>query len=76
MHLKRFAAIRLLAIWFILAGCTATGPYEYENDRDQKPGPGLFSGQKGAFIIYESPKPKTENDTTEETSQTDAGEAE
>ena len=37
---------------FWLAGCALTPePFEYHNDLDEKPGPGLFSGDKGGFVI-------------------------
>jgi hypothetical protein len=33
-------------------GCAlAPEPFEYHNDRDEKPGPGLFSGEAGGFVI-------------------------
>ena len=35
------------------AGCASTPqPFEYHDDRDEKPGPGLFSGEQGGFFIY------------------------
>ena len=34
-------------------GCASmTQPFEYHDDRDEKPGPGLFSGEEGGYIIY------------------------
>lgn len=45
-----------------VAGCASTPqPFVYHDDRDEKPGPGLFSGEKGAFVIYGPPAEK-END--------------
>jgi hypothetical protein len=45
-----------------LAGCASSDqPFVYHDDRDEKPGPGLFSGDKGGFVIYgESVEEKTE----------------
>lgn len=56
-------------------GCTLTPqPLEYHNDRDEKPGPGLFSGEAGGFVIMgessklKNPKndPKTGSDNSVE----------
>jgi uncharacterized lipoprotein YmbA len=46
--------------WFIvmvaavlIAGCATTPqPFDYHDDRDEKPGPGLFSGEEGGLVIY------------------------
>jgi hypothetical protein len=36
-----------------IVSCAATPqPFTYHNDRDEKPGPGLFSGDKGGYVIY------------------------
>ena len=45
-----------------IAGCASTPQsFEYHDDRDEKPGPGLFSGEEGGFVIYgESVEEKTE----------------
>ncbi|WP_319524115.1 hypothetical protein [uncultured Desulfosarcina sp.] len=41
-----------LAIAALMAGCAASPqPFEYHDDRDEKPGPGLFSGDRGGFVI-------------------------
>lgn len=43
----------VVLLGFGSAGCAwKTQPYEYHDDRDEKPGPGLFSGEEGGFIIY------------------------
>jgi len=35
-----------------ISGCSLTPqPFEYHHDRDEKSGPGLFSGDKGGFVI-------------------------
>lgn len=50
--------IVLLAVALIagLAGCASSPEsFVYHDDRDKKPGPGLFSGEKGGFIIYGEP---------------------
>ncbi len=48
----------VLAILLVMeiAGCASTPqPFEYHDDRDEKPGPGLFSGEDGGYIIYGKP---------------------
>lgn len=43
-----------------MAGCAASPqPFDYHDDRDEKPGPGLFSGEKGGFVIYGESADKT-----------------
>ena len=44
------------ALIAILAGCASSPQsFVYHDDRDEKPGPGLFSGEKGGFVIYGEP---------------------
>jgi hypothetical protein len=54
--MTQWKSIGLVSAGFVLlllAGCASTPqPYTYHNDRDEKPGPGLFSGDKGAYVIY------------------------
>lgn len=46
--------------WFIvmiaatlIAGCASSPqPFDYHDGRDEKPGPGLLSGEEGGFVIY------------------------
>jgi len=46
--------------WFIvmiaaalIAGCASSPqPFDYHDGRDEKAGPGLFSGEEGGFVIY------------------------
>lgn len=47
-----------------LSACTSSPePYEYQPDNELKPGPGLFSGEKGEFVIFRIPeKTDPEND--------------
>ena len=48
----------LLAFILIIAmsGCsTAPKPFDYQPDNELKKGPGLFSGENGAFTIYRKP---------------------
>jgi hypothetical protein len=51
--LKHFFRIGL--VWIAVIGitaCTLTStPFEYHDDREEKHGPGLFSGEDGGFVI-------------------------
>ena len=41
---------------FLLIGCaTPPQPFEYQPDNELKPGPGIFTGEEGAFSIYGRP---------------------
>lgn len=45
--------IMMVLLGFGADGCAwKTQPFEYHDGRDEKPGPGLFSGEEGGFIIY------------------------
>ena len=54
---------------FGYGGCASTPlPFVYHDDRDEKPGPGLFSGEEGGFVVYghsEAEKADTKNTTTD-----------
>lgn len=42
-------------VWLAIGtiGCASTPqPFDYHDDRDEKSGPGLFSGEEGGFIIH------------------------
>jgi hypothetical protein len=50
----------VLIMAFGIAACAATPtPLVYHDDREEKPGPGLFSGQDGGFLITGEPEAKT-----------------
>jgi len=45
---------------FPIACANPPKPFVYESDRELQPGPGLFSGEDGMFVIYgksEDPEP-------------------
>jgi hypothetical protein len=45
-----------------LAGCARSPqPFDYRDDRDEKSGPGLFSGEEGGFVIYGEPPAQAED---------------
>jgi hypothetical protein len=59
-RLKWTGLILAAALMILVAGCASSSqPFEYHNDRDEKPGPGLFSGDDGGFIIYGGPTETT-----------------
>jgi hypothetical protein len=42
-----------------IAGCAGSPqPFDYHDDRNEKPGPGLFSGEEGGLIIRGGPADK------------------
>jgi hypothetical protein len=50
---QEFLVMLAAALIAGLAGCaTSPQPFDYHDDRDEKPGPGLFSGEEGGFVIY------------------------
>ncbi len=50
-----------------LAGCGNAKPFEYRQEADEmKPGSGLFSGNKGKFVIFESSGTKPEEPEPED----------
>ena len=59
MKMKWIYLLAAAALIVGLAGCASSPqPFVYHDDRDEKPGPGLFSGEKGGFIIYGEPRRK------------------
>jgi len=57
----------VLALFLVFgaAGCAVTTqPFEYHDDRNEKAGPGLLSGEEGGFILYETPKAKKDQHDT------------
>lgn len=56
---SRFRVVLLFSALALLVGCsTAPKPFTYEPNTEIKEGPGLFTGQKGEFVLFSSP-PKT-----------------
>jgi len=59
--------IMLLATAALMAGCAASPqPFDYHDDRDEKPGPGLFSGDQGGLVINGEFQDKEEENTAPE----------
>lgn len=55
-------------IFCCLAGCGGSD-FEYSDNRDLKPGPGLFSGDDGVFTLIKKDAVETETDEKEAGSQ-------
>ncbi len=56
MKMKWIFLLTAAALIAALAGCASLPqPFVYHDDRDEKPGPGLFSGDEGGFVIYGEP---------------------
>lgn len=50
----------LLVAAALIAGCaTSPQPFDYHDDREDKPGRGLFSGEEGGFVIHGGAADKT-----------------
>ena len=66
MKMKWIILLTAAALIAGLAGCaSAPQPFAYHDDRDEKPGPGLFSGEKGGYVISsESSEKKPDTETT------------
>jgi len=62
MKMKWIYLLAAAALIAGLAGCASSPqPFVYHDNRDEKPGPGLFSGEKGGFIIYGEPPAQKED---------------
>jgi hypothetical protein len=60
MKINTYRTILLMfCLIFGMAACSASPqPFEYQPDNELKPGPGLFSGEKGEFVIFRRPEKK------------------
>lgn len=53
--------IMLLVMAALMAGCAVSPqPFDYHDDRDEKPGPGLFSGDRGGVVVYGETRERVE----------------
>ncbi len=62
------AGVRTLALLGCLGlgACSGFQPTEYDPDhRNNPPGPGVFSGKEGEFVIYRRKEPQAEPSSTE-----------
>ena len=51
-------ALALMVLIGVVACASAPKQFEYHDDREEKPGPGLFSGEDGGLIIPGKPEAK------------------
>lgn len=54
--MKRCIVLAGLAVALLLAACaSSTEPFEYQQNNELKPGPGLLTGEEGVYTIYGPP---------------------
>jgi hypothetical protein len=52
----------LLGLAIATGGCaSAPEPFDYQQENELKPGPGLFSGDDGEFTLFEHRRTQKEN---------------
>jgi hypothetical protein len=57
--LKRLIVLVAVVLGLLVAGCaTPPEPFEYQSENELKPGPGIFTGEEGAYTIYGPPPVK------------------
>lgn len=66
--MKQLIALAGLAALLVVTACASSPePFEYEQNNELKPGPGLLTGEEGVYTIYGEPAPvKKEKQTSEE----------
>lgn len=64
---KKIICIAILAMFVPIGACTTSPePFKYHPDNELQKGPGLFSGEDGAFTIYRVP---ADSETAKDESQ-------
>ena len=54
----------LLVLAIAIGGCASTPePFDYQQENELKPGPGLFSGDDGVFTLFEHRRTKQDDPT-------------
>ncbi len=55
---RKWTVILIALFALAITSCASPSykPYEYRSDRELKPGPGLFTGEKGVYTIYKKPE--------------------
>lgn len=65
--MKRCIVMAGLAVLLLLTACaTSPKPFEYEQNNELKPGPGLVTGEEGVYTIYGPPPVKEKEPVPEE----------
>ena len=47
----------VLGALLVLGACAHSEPFAYESYNEVKPGPGVFTGEKGTWMIYRQERP-------------------
>ena len=56
--MMRLIVLAGLAAFLVLAACASSPePFDYQQNNELKPGPGIFTGEEGVYTIY-GPPPK------------------
>ena len=73
--LKRLLVLVGVVLALLAAGCaTPPEPFEYQQNNELKPGPGILTGEDGVFTIYGEPTPaKKEEPKPEDASPDEPG---
>lgn len=67
MKVPRWLSAVVLALVFVFSACaTAPEPFEYQQNNELKPGPGLLTGEEGVYTIHGPPPVEEEQLTPEE----------
>jgi hypothetical protein len=71
--LKRLLVLVGVASALLVAGCaTSPEPFEYQQNNELKPGPGIFTGEDGVYTIYgPPPKPAGESSGEDDPEESD-----
>ena len=66
--MKQLIVLSGLAAFLVFASCASSPePFEYEQNNELRPGPGLLTGEDGVYTIYGKPTPeKNEEPEAEE----------
>jgi hypothetical protein len=61
-RLKRLIVMVGVVLGLLFTGCaTPPEPFDYQQNNELKPGPGIFTGEEGVYTIYgRPPKPARE----------------
>ncbi len=65
--MKRCILMGSLAVLLLLTACASSPePFEYQQNNELKPGPGLLTGEEGVYTIYGPPPAKEKEPETAE----------
>ena len=58
-----------MLLMIVVSACASMEPFEYRSDNEVKEGPGLFTGKKGALVIFDNTGSETEENISAHFSQ-------